>query len=155
MRHRSLAAFAALTFSAGPLVAADAPLPRGAVQIAPGAVDWQPGSPAMPPGTRMAVLEGNPRAKQWFTLRLKVPAGAVIRPHWHPRDERVTVISGAAGVGFGEQVDPANVTRLGPGSFYVNPANSRHYLIFSEETVLQATGIGPWEVYFLEPAPPP
>lgn len=155
MRHRRIAAIATLIFSAGPVVGAEPPLPRGAVQVSPETVRWQPGSPAMPSGTQMAVLEGDPKAKQWFTLRLKVPAGAIIKPHWHPRDERVTVISGEAGVGFGERVDPTTVTRLGPGSFYVNPANSRHYLVFSEETVLQATGIGPWELHFVEAPPAP
>ena len=155
MRHCRTAAIALLILGTGAVGAADAPLPRGTVQASPDAIRWQPGSPAMPPGTQMAVLEGDPKGKEWFTLRLKVPAGAVIKPHWHPRDERVTVISGVAGVGFGETVDPKKVTRLGPGSFYVNPANSRHYLVFGEETVLQATGIGPWELHFVEAPPAP
>jgi len=130
---------------------AGGPLPSGAVQLPPESIRWTPGSPAMPPGTQVAVLEGDPKASKWFTIRLKVPAGAVIGPHWHPRDERVTVISGQAAVGFGDTVDAAGVTRFGPGSFYINPANSRHYLLFSEETVLQATGVGPWEIHFVEP----
>lgn len=129
-----------------------AALPPGTIQTPPEAVRWQAASPAMPPGTQIAVLEGDPKSSQWFTIRLRVPAGAVVKPHWHPRDERVTVLSGRAGIGFGETVDEKAVTKLGAGSYYVNPANSRHYLVFSEETVLQASGIGPWELHFVEPA---
>ena len=140
---------AAVLLLATPALAAP---PPGTIQMPPEAIRWQAASPAMPAGTQMAVLEGDPKGTRWFTIRLKVPAGAVVKPHWHPRDERVTVISGQAAVGFGETVDAGAVTRLGPGSFYVNPANSRHYLLFSEETVLQATGVGPWEIHFLEPA---
>ena len=126
--------------------------PPGALQWLPDTVPWSPASPAMPAGTQIAVLEGDPKAKRWFTIRLKLPAGAVIAPHWHPRDERVTVISGTVAVGFGDSVDPAAVTRFGAGGFYVNPANSHHFVMFPEESVVQVTGIGPWEINFVAPA---
>lgn len=127
--------------------------PPGTIQLLPQDVAWKPASPGMPAGTQIAVLEGDPKAAQWFTIRLKVPAGAVIRPHWHPRDERVTILSGAVAVGFGETVDAAAVKRFGPGGFYVNPAHSRHYVLFPEASVVQVTGVGPWEVHFLDAAP--
>lgn len=151
MRHRVTGILALLLSVSS---AASGPTPAGTVQLTPEAVQWAPGSATMPPGTQIAVLEGDPKAKKWFTIRLKVPAGSVMKPHWHPRDERVTVISGQAAVGFGATVDAAAVTRFGPGSFYINPANSPHYLLFSEETVLQATGVGPWEIHFVEPPAP-
>lgn len=128
--------------------------PPGVVQLQPEAIVWGPGSPAMPAGTQIAVLEGDPKAQRFFTIRLKVPAGSRLAPHWHPRDERVTVISGSVAVGFGDTVDEAAVTRFGAGSFYVNPANSRHYVLFPEDSVVQVTGVGPWEVNFLTPAAP-
>lgn len=148
---RRATAFAALLLA---LPAFADSLPPGTIQLMPGEITWSAASPAMPAGTQIAVLEGDPKAKRWFTIRLKVPAGAVIPPHWHPRDERVTILSGAVAVGFGERVDPAAVARFGPGGFYVNPANSRHYVLFAEESVVQVTGVGPWEVHFLD-APPP
>ena len=128
--------------------------PAGTIQLQPDAIAWSPGSPAMPPGTQVAVLEGDPKAARFFTIRLKVPAGSRLAPHWHPRDERVTVISGMVAVSFGEAIDEAALTRFGPGAFYVNPANSRHYVLFVEDSVVQVTGIGPWEVNFISaPAP--
>lgn len=129
--------------------AAAAAPPPGTIQLQPDAIAWAAASPAMPPGTQIAVIEGDPKAQRFFTIRLKVPAGSRLAPHWHPRDERVTVISGAVAVGFGDAIDEAAVTKFGPGGFYVNPANSHHYVLFAEETVVQVTGVGPWEVHFL------
>ena len=124
-------------------------LPGGAIQIQGGDVKWRAGPPSMPAGTQVAVLEGDPKAKGLFTQRLKVPAGARIEPHWHPRDERVTVLSGVVAVGFGEVVDESTLTRFGAGSFYVNPAGSRHYVLFPEDAIVQITGEGPWELHYV------
>ena len=131
------------------LTAAAAP-PPGAIQLQPEAVTWNGASAAMPPGTQIAVLEGDPKAQRFFTIRLKVPAGSRLAPHWHPRDERVTVLAGAVAVGFGDAIDETAVTKFGPGAFYVNPANSHHYVLFAEDSVVQVTGVGPWEVHFLD-----
>lgn len=94
------------------------------------------------------LLEGDPRKEGLFTLRLKIPAGTRLQPHWHPRDERVTVLSGLVKVGFGDEFEEANMVSFGPGSFYLNPAQSRHYVWFVEETVMQLTNVGPWEVLY-------
>jgi quercetin dioxygenase-like cupin family protein len=136
-----------------PAVARAPALPAGTIQLHAGQLPWASGSPAMPPGTQIAVLEGNPAQPGMFTLRIKVPAGSRIAPHWHPRDERVTVIAGTVAVGFGDVVDEAQVTRFGAGGFYVNPARSHHYVLFPEEAVVQVTGEGPWELRFLDAAP--
>ena len=130
------------------LMAAAAP-PPGAIQLQPDAVSWNPASAAMPPGTQIAVLEGDPKAQRFFTIRLKVPAGSRLAPHWHPRDERVTVISGSVQVGFGDAIDEAATAKFAAGGFYVNPANSHHFVLFPEDSVVQVTGIGPWEINFL------
>jgi quercetin dioxygenase-like cupin family protein len=127
------------------------PLPKGAIQVPSGAGEWNKGPPSVP-GSQVMRLEGDSTRAEMFTLRLKVPAGAKIRPHWHPSDERVTVLSGEARVGFGDTFDEGATSRLGPGSFYINPAQSHHYLIFPVETVLQVTGMGPWELHFLDEA---
>lgn len=131
--------------------------PRGPVQVARGTEVWTEAPPSVPPGAKMAVLEGNPRAPGIFTIRMKVPAGYRLPVHTHPADERVTVISGSVHVGFGDAFDPASPTvRTFPaGSFYVNPPAVRHYLWFDEQAVLQITGFGPWEVVYADPASDP
>ena len=46
-------------------------------------------------GAQLAVLEREPTAATGdFTVRLKMPDGYRIPPHWHPHRENVTVISG-------------------------------------------------------------
>ncbi|HVE69774.1 MAG TPA: cupin domain-containing protein [Thermoanaerobaculia bacterium] len=124
------------------LVLADSP-----IAFTSEAVVWKDGPPTLPAGSKTAVLEGDPRAEGIFTMRVRVPAGATLAPHWHPRHERVTILSGAAELGFGSTATPSATKRYGAGSFYVNPPRTMHYLFFPEETVMQMTGIGPWEMF--------
>ena len=115
------------------------------IAFAPDAVIWTDAPPTLPKGSKLAVLEGNPRSEGLFTMRVRVPAGSALHPHWHPRHERVTVLSGTVELGFGSVADPRNVTRYGAGSFYVNPPRVMHFAFFTEDTEVQLTGVGPWE----------
>jgi quercetin dioxygenase-like cupin family protein len=131
--------------------------PDAAIGFTPEAVVWTDGPPTLPAGSKMAVLEGSPRAEGMFTMRVRVPAGAAIPPHWHPRQERVTILSGEVDLGFGTVANKASVTRYPAGSFYVNPPRVMHYLFFPKATEMQMTGIGPWELLTTDPntAPAP
>lgn len=126
-------------------------LPAGAIQFPPDRLPWTAGPPSLPAGTQVAVLEGDPKKEGMFTMRLRVPAGARIAPHWHPREERVTVLAGAAHVAFGGQFDDTAGTRFPAGSFYVNPPDARHYVWFTEDSIVQITGQGPWQLHYVEP----
>lgn len=112
-------------------------------------VVWKDAPPTMPPGTKIAALEGDTRQPGIFTVRLKVPAGSVIAPHTHPRPERVTILAGKVRVGFGKTVD-ASGTSFTSGGFYVNPPNEPHFVVVEEESVLQLTCEGPWELHYLK-----
>jgi quercetin dioxygenase-like cupin family protein len=124
------------------------------IGFTPEAVVWNDGPPTLPPGSKMAILEGNPRAEGVFTMRVRIPAGSAIPPHWHPRQERVTILSGAVDLGFGTVANKDSVTRYRAGSFYVNPPSVMHYLFFPEATEMQMTGIGPWELMTTDPNTP-
>ncbi|HEX8170217.1 MAG TPA: cupin domain-containing protein [Thermoanaerobaculia bacterium] len=119
-----------------------------AIQVT--SVTWADAPPSMPKGTKMAVLEGSPKAAGMFTVRLKIPAGSVIAPHTHPRPERVTVLSGRIAVGFGTKVDKTHVKRFTTGGFYVNPPDEPHYLLIEKESVLQLTCEGPWVLEYVK-----
>lgn len=131
-------------------VAGDA-LPPGTIQIHGDQLSWQPAPPTMPKGMETAVLEGSPRLAGPFTMRLRGPAGTQLAPHTHPQPERITVISGKVGVGFGERIDTAQLKLFGPGDFYVNPPGSVHYVSFIEDSVVQVTGTAPWAIDFVQP----
>jgi quercetin dioxygenase-like cupin family protein len=120
--------------------------PSKAIRFDEASIAWKPAPAGLPTGSEVAVLEGDPQGSGIFTMRVRIPAGTVLAPHWHPRDERVTVISGSVELGFGAVADRTSVTRLGAGSFYINPPREMHYVFFPEDTVLQMTGLGPWRI---------
>jgi quercetin dioxygenase-like cupin family protein len=119
-----------------------------AIQVT--SVVWKDAPPSMPKGTQIAVLEGDTKQTGIFTIRLKLPAGARLAPHTHPRPERVTVLSGKVMVGFGKTFDETRGKAFTAGGFYVNPPNEPHFVWFPEETVIQLTCEGPWELKFVE-----
>ncbi|PYX43060.1 MAG: hypothetical protein DMG81_00395, partial [Acidobacteria bacterium] len=56
--------------------------------FSPDQIKWGQAPAFMAPGASLAVLEGNPMAKSGdFTIRLKMPDGYKIAPHWHPNRE--------------------------------------------------------------------
>ena len=69
-------------------------------------IEWKPGPAAIPPGAKMAVLEGDPTKEGPFVVRFQFPDGYHIPPHTHPKTERVTVISGNLYLAAGETLDP-------------------------------------------------
>lgn len=119
------------------------------------AIDWRPGPGSLEPGARMAVLEGDPSMPGVFTMRIHLPDGFRIAPHWHPKPERVTVLSGTFLLGAGETVDPDGAQALEPGAYTVMPPGMRHFAIARGETVVQLTSTGPWQINYVDPADDP
>jgi hypothetical protein len=123
--------------------------------VLPGALQWGPGPPALPKGALIAVLSGNPGEPGPYVLRAKLPAGYLIKPHWHPTDENLTVISGEALAGMGDTVDEKSMEPMPAGSFARMPATMRHYLRTKTETILQVHGTGPFTLTYVNPADDP
>lgn len=128
-----------------------ADVPSGAIRIHADQLAWTPAPPSLPAGAEVALLEGDPRGPGLFTLRIRVPAGARLMPHTHPRPERVTVLSGALGLGFGTVYDQTRLQVFRAGDYYVNPPGVPHYLGFAQDTVVQITTEGPWSLEYLQP----
>ena len=53
---------------------------------------WGPAPPFLPAGAHAAVLQGDPASAGEYTLRLQVPDGYIVPPHYHPTDENVSVL---------------------------------------------------------------
>ena len=49
--------------------------------IMPTDIIWVDGPTSLPPGTKIAVIDGDPAAAGLFTMRIKVPANYKIIPH--------------------------------------------------------------------------
>src|SRR5687767_5998752 len=119
------------------------------------AVQWGPAPPSLPPGAQAAVLLGSPAKEGPFVLRLKFPAGFIVPPHRHAKEELVTVISGKFGITSGEKVNRASIRPLPPASFVHLPAGMPHYAVMDEETVVQINGVGPFDVVYVDPKDDP
>lgn len=117
-------------------------------------VKWGKAPPTLPPGAEAAVLHGHPGKPGPFVLRLKFPAGYIVPPHRHSKDELVTVISGQFVVTAGEKVNRA-ATPLPPGSFIHLPAGMAHFAMASSATVVQINGVGPFDVTYIDPKDDP
>ena len=111
--------------------------------------------PSLPPGARIAVLEGPLNEARPFTVRLKFPANYRIPPHTHPAIERVTVLSGTFHLGHGDRVDPATAQALPAGAIAIMPTGMVHYAYTSGETVVQLHGNGPWGITYVRDADDP
>ena len=119
------------------------------------AVTWGPAPPSLPPGAQAAVLLGSPAKEGPFVLRLKFPAGFVVPPHRHSKDEFVTVISGSFAIAAGEKVDREASKPLPAGSFVHLPAGMPHYAVAEGETIVQINGVGPFDVTYIDPKDDP
>jgi hypothetical protein len=129
--------------------------PGQPVAFPPAQIKWGKGPPSLPAGAQLAVLDGDPTKEGQFVMRIKMPDGYRVAPHVHPKQERLTVISGTLHVGMGEKFDPKMAFALPTGSFGTWPAGMKHFGWTEGETVIQLHGIGPWEVHYLNPADDP
>jgi quercetin dioxygenase-like cupin family protein len=121
----------------------------------PANIVWKDGPASLPSGAKMAVLEGDPGKEGFFTMRLWLPDGFRIPPHFHPKVERVTVIKGTFNFGMGEKFDQTATRELPEGTFGFWPAGMRHFAWAKGETILQLHGIGPWMITYVNPSDDP
>ena len=113
------------------------------------ALAWGPAPAVFPAGAKMAVLQGDPSKPEWFTVRLDLPNGYRVQPHFHPTDELLTVISGTFLVGMGDSLDAARATVMPTGGFGTVAANMHHYAIARGRTVVQVQAMGPFVLTYV------
>lgn len=114
-------------------------------------MQWSDAPPVLPKGARLAVLDGDPFAPGPFVLRLKMPPGYTIPPHWHSHAENVTVISGVLSLGMGDKVDTRSAQTLKAGGFHSIPANQHHFAFSKGGAVVQIHGEGPFDITYVDP----
>src|ERR1051325_5939124 len=83
-------------------------------------VKWGEGPPDLPKGAQLAVLHGDPSKKAPFTVRFKMPDGYKIPPHWHTKDEQLTILSGTFILHMGDTME-APASKLTAGGFHFLP----------------------------------
>jgi hypothetical protein len=127
----------------------------GHVILAPDKLQWKP-HPALPSGAQAAVLSGDPaKAGSLYAVRVKVPDGYKVPPHWHPTDENVTVLQGSLLIGTGDKFDQAKMQPVPTGGFMRMPKEMRHFAMAKGEAIIQVHGVGPFEINYVNPADDP
>src|SRR5881296_990906 len=91
-----------------------------------------------------AVLLGDPSKPGLYVILQKWLPHHNSRPHFHPNDRYVTVLSGTWWVNTGPKYDPAGFKPVPAGSFVIHYAKEKHYDGAKDEPcVLQIVGMGP------------
>jgi hypothetical protein len=119
--------------------------------VSPDTIKWVDAPPSLPPGAKVAVLEGDPTKEGHFVMRAKLPDGYKIMPHTHPKDERVTVLSGTLQMGMGDKYDEKATKPMSAGSYGRMGAGVKHFAYAKGETIIQVHGQGPWVVEYVNP----
>ena len=153
---KRLIAISALCLALAPAAIAQAEKMTEAKTYLPGDIVWKDGPAALPPGSKRAILEGDPGKEGFYTVRMMYPDGLhKIAPHTHPQAEHLTVISGTFNVGMGEKFDQSGGQAMPAGSYFCMPAGMKHFAWTTGETVIQLSGIGPQNIVYLDPADDP
>lgn len=126
------------------------------IMTTPDEIEWGECPPAVPPGAKCAVIEGDMKAPDvLFAFRIKLPDNYRISPHFHPADEHVVVLSGTFNVGLGDKLDTNATKAMTAGSFMVMPKGTHHFAWTNGETIIQVYAIGPWGLTYVNPADDP
>lgn len=111
---------------------------------------------SLPPGAKVAIIEGPMNEPVPFTIRIKFPANYQLPAHVHPGIERVTALTGTFYMGMGEKFEAATATMaLGPGDVMIMEPNTPHYAMTKEETIVQVHSTGPWQIIYVNPGDDP
>jgi hypothetical protein len=119
-------------------------------------LEWMTGPETLPPGSQMSVIDGSPKLKGPFTMRLKFPANFKIPTHWHSKDENITVIEGDFSMGMGEKLDETKAHLLPAGGYAKMPMKMRHYAFAGVKgAIVQLHGMGPFDITYVNPSDDP
>ena len=138
-----------------PSVWAEGSVHKGAhAMVTPADLNWVE-VPSLPPGAKLAVIEGPLNEPVAVTFRISFPANYKLPAHWHPAIEHVTVISGTIHMGVGDKLDAKESELLSVGSVAIMQPKTNHFLWTKEEAIVQVHGIGPWGITYVNPADDP
>ncbi len=109
-----------------------------AIQL-PHDIKWTKGR-----GSESAVLVGDPSKEGLYVVLQKWLPHNNSRPHFHPNDRFITVISGTWWVNTGSKYDLEGMKPVPAGSFVTHYGKEVHYDgAKDEECVLEIVGMGP------------
>lgn len=109
----------------------------------PSQIEWKD----TPLGAKEAVMRGDPSKPGPYIVLIKWGPHQMSRPHFHPNDRFITVISGTWWVGTGSKFDPESTVPMPAGSFVTHFAKQVHYDGAKDsEAIIEIVGEGPGTV---------
>jgi quercetin dioxygenase-like cupin family protein len=133
----TLAASAAISAAEGPFSGLN---PKAIAIRLPADIQWK-GSPN---GVEQIALAGDASKPGLYVILVRWSAHHNSRPHFHPNDRFITVLSGTWWVNTGRNYDPEHMKPVPAGSFVTHYANEVHYDGAKDgDAVLEIVGMGP------------
>ena len=116
--------------------------------IEPKDIKWVPNAAGT---AEQAVLYGDPSKPGLYIVRYKWRAGNMSRPHFHPNDRLIVVLSGIWWFGTGEVFDPSSTVPMRAGTYVTHYGKKIHYDgAKDEEVIVIITGEGPANTTFVD-----
>jgi quercetin dioxygenase-like cupin family protein len=133
----TMAAVTSISAAEGPFAGLN---PKAIAIRLPADIQWK-GSPN---GVEQIALAGDASKPGLYVILVKWSAHHNSRPHFHPNDRFITVLSGTWWVNTGRNYDPQHMQPVPAGSFVTHYANEVHYDGAKDgDAVLEIVGMGP------------
>jgi len=127
----------ALSSADGPFASLD---PKAISIRLPADLQWQGGEN----GIEVIPLAGDASKPGLYVILVKWSAHHNSRPHFHPNDRFITVLSGTWWVNTGRNYDPQHMQPVPAGSFVTHYAKQVHYDGAKDaDVILEIVGMGP------------
>jgi quercetin dioxygenase-like cupin family protein len=111
--------------------------------ILPGEVKWNEDT-KQTGKVESIVLAGDPQKEGLYTMRVKIPAGTKLLPHWHPENRTAVILSGTFYYSYGETFNEDKLNEMPTGTFFTEPAKQPHFAYAKKgDVIIQVTGWGP------------
>lgn len=105
--------------------------------------------PGLPAGADFAVVSGDPGKAGKFTIRIKMPSNYAVRPHWHPTDENLTLVSGKLAYGMSDRLNRTAAEGLAPGASVVMKAKMHHWVYTGDGAEVEVSAMGPFKITYV------
>jgi len=118
-------------------------------------IKWSAPPPGLPPGPKVALLQGNPNVPGHYVIRVQLPANYKVPFHSHSNAMDVTVLSGTLFVASAQTFDKKKAFAIMPGDFYHLPAQVSEFVFTKDLTVVEIHGEGPYDTKYANVADDP
>jgi quercetin dioxygenase-like cupin family protein len=139
------AAFAVAAMALGAAALTPAPAraeldPKALVVVPFDKLDYK----GQPNGPQVATVFGDSTKPGLYGQVIKWPPHTGSRPHSHPNERYITVLSGTWWVNTGAKYSPETMVPMKPGAFIIHRANEIHYDGTKDEpAMIYIVGMGP------------